>query len=243
MKTSIYKLLLLFAVNFPLCSFAETPNINNNIERQVKIIDFIKPFVERVDQARLMVIRKSLNSILEDISTNASAGRNSVTFQTIRLIQNLIIQYKYSQSFFGWSQPIAETSIYTEATASYLDELHNLSTQVEKEFGLDDSPYTQITASTFRQIQKLLLQLESLAIDASLKSQLRSLWPSVGEAIAIAEQGDRPLAFKSATTVIANLRNLYPYFDQISATSAGFSMILEIQGLSEFYSEFAQMDK
>jgi hypothetical protein len=59
--------------------------------------------------------------------------------------------------------------------------------------------------------------------------------------IAIAEQGDRPKTFAAAIPVIDQVRNLYPMFDQISSSSVGFSMIMELQGITEFYAEFAQM--
>src|SRR5690606_3860298 len=71
---------------------------------------------------------------------------------------------------------------------------------------------------------------------------LRSLWMPIGETIAVASQGDRPRAFEKAQIVIEELRMLYPYFDQISASNAGFDNTLELQGLAEFYADFAPMD-
>lgn len=221
---------------------AAKAQFDRNLSRQIEILDLIRPTIERIDMARLLVVRNSLTSIQADIKGNIEAGRQPTTFQTLRLIQNLIIQYRYSQTFFGWTQPISMTSVYSPAIAPYLTELQKLAKQTETEFGLDDSPYTQITSNTFRQMQKLLQQLETLAIDANLKAQLRSLWKPLGETIAIAEQGDRPRAFAKAIEVIQQIRTFYPRFDQISATSAGFASILEVQGLTEFYAEFAQIE-
>lgn len=227
---------------FSLEGIANTADFKKSLSKQVEILQQIRPSVERLDQARLLVIRNSLLTISQDMKDNVKAGRQEITFQTLRLIQNLIIQYRFSHSFFGWSEPISLTSIYTPATSSYLLKLRELAQQTETNFGLDDSPYTQITANTFRQMQRLLQQMESLAIDPTLKSQLRSLWPLIGETIAIAEQGDRPKAFAKAVKVIQQIRTFYPRFDQISSTAVGFANMLELQGLAEFYSEFAQIE-
>lgn len=209
---------------------------------QIQLIDNISPFVERVDLGRLMVVRKSVETVKDDMETNVKNGRREVTFQTLRLIQNLIIQYRFSQVYFGWTEPRSITSIYTEISAQDLAALKSHYEAVVSEYGYDDSPYTQITANTFRQMQKLLQQLESLPLDESFKTQLRALWMPIGETIAVAEQGDRPKTFEKAIPVIQNIREMYPLFDRLSSSDAGFPMILELQGLTEFYAEFAQVD-
>lgn len=209
---------------------------------QLQEIDLIAPYVERIDYSRLMVVRKSVENVKNDMEANVAAKRNEVTFQTLRLIQNLIVQYRFSQVFFGWTVPRSITSIYTEATADNLARLKVLSEDTVNVYGYDDSPYTQITANTFRQMQRLLQQLETLPLEANLKSQLRALWMPIGETIAVAEQGDRPNTFAKAIPVINTLRTLYPLFDHISSSDAGFPMIMELQGLAEFYAEFAQVD-
>ncbi len=192
--------------------------------------------------ARVLVVKNSAQAVVNDMEKNLREGRKEVTFQTLRLVQNLIVQYRFSQVFFGWTVPRSITSIYTEATAAQLNSLKSLSEAIVSEYGYDDSPYTQITANTFRQMQRLLKQLEDLPLDKSLKAQLRALWPPIGETIAVAEQGDRPKAFEKAVVVIRLLRALYPLFGEISSSDAGFPMIMELQGLAEFYAEFAQMD-
>jgi hypothetical protein len=91
-------------------------------------------------------------------------------------------------------------------------------------------------------MQKLLKQAEDLALAPALKNQLRALWMPIGEVIAIAEQGDRPKTFEKAVPMIRQMRALYPLFDAISTSQAGFPTVLELQGLTEFYAEFAQVD-
>lgn len=238
-------ILAFFVGIHPKNSHADDSNdsqIMQSFSRQFEILTLISPTVERIDQARLFVVRNSVAVVLEDMQNNLAAKKPLATFQTLRLIQNLIIQYRFSQSFFGWNEPISMTSIYSESIAPYLNKLKILAKTIENDFGLDDSPYTQITSNTFKQMQKLLKQLETLSLDPKLKSELRALWPSIGETIAIADQGDRPRAFEKAAPIIEKIRDLYPRFDQISSSAAGFSAVLELQGLAEFYAEFAQID-
>jgi hypothetical protein len=213
------------------------------LTEQVKLMSDISPYVERVDMARLLVVKNTSQSVIDDMVKNVATGKKEVTFQTLRLIQNLIIQYRFSQVFFGWTDPRAITSIYTPQTEQSLARLKTLSEQLVNEYGYDDSPYTQITANTFRQMQRLLKQLEDLPIDSALKAKLRALWMPIGETIAVAEQGDRPKTFEKAIPVIRQIQAMYSEFDRISSSQAGFPMIMELQGLTEFYAEFAQVDQ
>jgi hypothetical protein len=238
------KMLFCFLLALPtLVQAATSTGAAVTFSDQVALMDKISPYVERIDLARLIVVKKSAEAVSADIVKNLAEGRNEVTFQTLRLVQNLIVQYRFSQVFFGWTTPRSINSIYTEYTAADLAKLQTISTEMVKTYGYDDSPYTQITANTFRQMQRLLQQLETLPMDASFKQQLRDLWQPIGETIAIAEQGDRPKTFAKAIPVIQLVQALYPMFDKISASEAGFPMIMELQGLTEFYAEFAQMDQ
>ncbi len=211
--------------------------------QQITQLDAISPYVERIDLARLLVIRSAVQAVAQDMERNVRDGKSEVTFQTLRLIQNLIVQYRFSQVFFGWTEPRSINSIYTDATKTPLAKLKELADGMVVEYGYDDSPYTQITANTFRQMQRLLKQLEDLPLDPSFAERLRALWMPIGETIAIAEQGDRPRAFEKAIAVVQAMRDLYPMFDEVSSSSAGFQMVLELQGLTEFYAEYAQVNK
>jgi hypothetical protein len=212
------------------------------LSRQVELLKEIQPFVERVDLSRLFVVQTSVTSIIGNMESNVASGKKEVTLETMRLLQNLIVQYRFSKAFFGWQDPKPITSIYAPVIAKQLDELFELSESLVKEYGFDDSPYTQVTANTFRQMHKLLQQLDSLPIAAELKTDLRKLWPPIGETIAIAEQGDRPKAFEKAIVVVKAIRNLYPQFNRVASSAAGFTLVMELQGLAEFYAEYAQME-
>jgi hypothetical protein len=226
---------------FGFNAIAET-EATKPLYRQQNLLKQIQPYVERIDLARLFVIQTSVKAVIDNMEANVDAKKSEVTMETMRLIQNLIIQYRFSQVFFGWTEPKAITSIYAPIIELDLTELNVFYRKLIVDYGMDDSPYTQITANTFRQMQKLLQQLETIPIDDALKLHLRGLWPSIGETIAIASQGDRPHTFERAIVAVKSMRNLYPEFNRISNSDAGFPMIMELQGLAEFYAEFAQME-
>lgn len=240
MKVWTLFLALLFSMSFLSETHAETP-ATQPLYRQLSLLTSMEPYVERIDISRIYLIESSIKIVIQNMEDNVAAKKQEVTMQTMKLIQNLIIQYRFSKVFFGWMEPKPITSIYAPILEDSLNELEKLSEELVSNYGFDDSPYTQITANSFRQMHKLLQQLETLNIDANLKTKLRDLWMPIGEVIAIAEQGDRPKTFAAAIPVIDSIRNLYPMFDQVSSSSAGFSMIMELQGLTEFYAEFAQM--
>jgi|GEM_PF-4427230 len=242
-----YKLILFIAIGLPAFhvgaqNVESADDSQTFFEEQIVIIQEISPYVERIDKARLRVIERSLESILANIHVNTGAGRSPVTFQTLRLIQNLIVQYRFSKTFLGWTDPPSLNSIHSEVIAERLAQLQILSEQIETEYGYDDTPYTQITAQTFRQMQKLFVQIESLALDVDVKAKLRALWPKLGEVISVAEQGDRPNAFSKGSEMVKSIRALYPIFLNVSSSTAGFIDILEVQGLVEFYAEYAQIE-
>lgn len=213
------------------------------LENQLVLLDKIEPTVERLDLARIIVIRISINTVLNNITSNTAQNLSPITFETMRLVQNLIIKYKFSHVFFGWEETPSPFSIYTLITRSELLELKSIYEKMVIVFGFDASPYTTITSNTFQQMKKLLDDIEKIPSDETLKSKLRSYWPLIGRTIAIAEQGDRPCAFALASKVIHEIRKLYPSFNEMSDSSAAFDLILEFQGLTEFYAEFSQIDR
>ncbi len=213
------------------------------LESQLDIIAKIEPTLERIDLARIMVIKNSIDSVLKNMASNSSENISPITFETLRLIQNLIIKYKFSFVFFGWDEKPSPYSIYTHLTKAELQELKNIYERMVTTFGYDASPYTTITSHTFNQMKKLLEDIENTPIGEKLKNELRSYWPSIGRTIAVAEQGDRPCAFALATEVVHEIRKLYPKLNQISNANDSFNLVLEFQGLIEFYAEFSQADR
>lgn len=210
---------------------------------QMRILDRLEPTVERIDLARLKVIRRAIEEVAGDIERNKKEGRAQITFQTMRLLQYLIVQYRYSQVFLGWEEKPSLLSIWTGSTSEDLQKLRDSYQRLQANFGIDDTPYTKVTSHYFRQLEKLMRQLENLPIEESLKKSLRDMLPTIARTIAVAEQGDRPNTFRAAKKVLPLIRALYPKFNGISGSSAGFSPVLELQGLTETYAEFAQADQ
>lgn len=221
----------------------DTLEILELLGNQVSLIKEITPTVERVDLARLIIVEKAVNELINNIEENRKSGKRDITRKSMRLLDHLIIQYKYSHVFFGWEEDGPSImSIFTYSTEDELKELQLSYHKLIDIFGLDDSPYSTITSSTFSQMHKLLKSLEDLAIDAELKKKLRSLWPQIGNVIAESSLGDRRLVYPAALKVIEEIRALYKDFRKVASTDVGFSMILELQGLTEFYAEFSQAD-
>lgn len=212
------------------------------LNQQLGLLSTIEPTVERIDQARLLVVRKAIEAVIADIRDNKTAGRSEITFQTMRLLQYLIIQYRFSTAFFGWQETPSLLSIYTPQTQVPLTKLKQSYEDLQKSFGIDDTPYTKITSYYFRQMEKLVRQVEQLPLDETFKASLHELLSPIGHTVAIAEQGDRPKTFRAAKEVLPMIKALYPQFNRLSSTSAGYAAILELQGLTETYAEFAQVD-
>jgi hypothetical protein len=94
------------------------------LEGQVSLIEEIAPTVERVDLARLLIVEKAVNELISDIKSNRESGKRDITRKSMRLLDNLIIQYKYSHVFFGWEEDGPSImSIFTYSTEDELNEL------------------------------------------------------------------------------------------------------------------------
>jgi hypothetical protein len=246
MKATLNALVILISlISFStIQASSESLEIIEILSKQIQLMDSIEPTVERVDLSRLVVIRKAVNTLKHDIENNKADGKREITRKTMRLLDNLIIQFKYSQVFFGWEDEPSIMSIYTPSTKDELKQLQSSYLGLIDIFGLDDSPYTTITMSTFSQIHKLLNSLEKLSLDDDFKASLRALWPSVGKMIATASvEGDRLCTFLQAIPVIEEIRSLYLEFNNFSSIHAAYPMIIELQGLTEFYADFGNVDR
>lgn len=196
---------------------------------QIELINSIEPFVERIDLARLFVLKRASETVFNSIDKNGLG--NAKTFQEY---QKLIVAYRYSIAFMEQIRSV-ET---TDAVAGLL-QINDL---IIKEYGFDDSPYTKITSSVFNQIYELIKQIRELNLSPALQEGLAGLLAPVGKTIAIADQGDRPRTFEAAEPVYFQISALYPLFDEVAMSDVAFNLIMEIQGLNEFYAEYAQIE-
>lgn len=190
----------------------------------------METYVERSQFARLFVLRKVTQKTLTSVQT---IGLGNMA--TMRSYQEMIVAFRFSVTYFH--------ELKNEKNEKVIDSILAISKKIEQDRGFDDSPYTQITASVFTQMHVLILELISRdgVVDDALKAKLVALKAPIGYVIAVAKEGDRPNTFKAAVPVYHQIAALYMDFDKIMGTHAAFNSIIEIQGLNEFYAEYAQI--
>lgn len=224
---------------------ANALDVRQALNEELQILTLLEPTVETVDSAQLYYFQESINEILTMMDVNVKAGDQELSFAAMTLLQALVRNYQASTSFFGWDNPPDDFSIYTPATEAPLKQLQASYISIQKSFGFDDSPYTTITESTFRKMQKLLKDLEQLPLDDETKKLLRSLWAPIGNvvAVSVAELGDTTCVYKEAQLVVLQIREIYPQLTQISSATAGYNMVRSLIGLNEIYAGFSKLDQ
>ncbi len=211
----------------------EISTAKTQLQTQLSLIKQITPFVERHFKARLQLLKQRTTATLQLVEEKGIAHR-----QTDLAYQNLIVSYLYSVAFFR--------EIETDVSVEWIKELLQITEQIKKSRGYDeDSPYTQITYTVFNQIHQLIHQLKNNnALSEELNQKLQALVPELGKLLAIAKQGgDRPNTFEAARPLYDSIVALYPEFNKILQSNTVFNVVLEIQGLTEFYAEYAQIKK
>lgn len=223
---------LLTTLVFPslFCRADEVGEALSQLKRANELIDYILPTTEQTERARLGFIKKNLNLVKTSIQEKGLAHA-----ATMRNYQQLIIAFRYSVSFFK--------QIETEFSVKALKELSDINELIVKARGFDDTPYTQITANVFTEMYQLVQQLSSLSnLPQGLQPKLQSLVPKIGNVIAIAKQGDRPKTFNTAIPLSQEITALYADFARVQHANPAFNIVLDIQGLNEFYAEYAQIE-
>ncbi len=206
----------------------EAEQAKNELQRLSSLLQSTEKYTERVELARLFVLKQSIETVLASIEKYGMGH-----MQTIRDYQSLIVAFRFSGEFF--------TRVQTDNTRAAIQEALQISQHIAEARGFDDSPYTQITKSIFSQMKKLIDDLQGVALPPALLEKLYALRPGIGDVIAIASQGDRPKAFAAASALHSRIIALYPEFSTIAIANPAFEIILNIQGLNEFYAEFAQL--
>lgn len=226
----ILLILMLFYCLVGISSPDEVRKAQAQLDRGLVLLDSLAPVAERVEAARINFIRRKLGSVKTAIETNGLAHAG-----TMRSYQDLIVAFKYSNSFLKQME--------SDSTKEALRELKLLSEEIREDRGFDDTPYTQITASVFSEMYQRVNQLKSLAnLPEDLVSELDRLVPELGNVIALAKQGDRPRTFDAAIPVSRKITALYSQLDRIQQSNPAFDVVLDLQGLNEFYAEYAQIE-
>ena len=174
--------------------------------------------------------------LFRSLSVKSSLNQNGLAHAaTMRSYQQLIVTFRYSVSFLK--------QIETNDTTVAIRELLDINELIVKARGFDDTPYTQITANVFSEMYQNLLNLKGLSsLPEGLIKKINSLTPKIGNVIAIAKQGDRPKTFAAAVPLSQEVTRLYPEFERVQFSNPAFNIILDLQGLNEFYSDYAQIE-
>lgn len=208
----------------------EQVEANTQLESLLTSLGKIELTVERYELGRLLILQKQIEKVRATIQ-----ARGLAHMATIREYQILIVNFRYSTAYLS--------RVSTDSTSGEIASMLKTLDVIVEQRGFDDSPYTQITLGVFTQLSKLLGELMNAPVSPLLKSQMSALIPSIGQVMAVATQGDRPRTFAAAQPLTKQIQSLYPLFLQVSSNDQGFETILNIQGLVEFYAEFAQIEK
>jgi hypothetical protein len=207
---------------------SEKAAAQGQLSRELAILAKITPTLERIDYARVLFLKGVIDKTLKSVATNGLGH-----METIRDYQELIVAFRFSQDFFR--------KVETIKTQPMIAELNSINASIIKARGFDDSPYTQLIASIFTQMKKLIDDLQGSNVSNELKVKLSELIAPIGTTIAVAKLGDRPKAFASATEVHRMVTALYPDLQAVTEPNEVFETILGIQGLNEFFAEYAQI--
>jgi hypothetical protein len=205
---------------------APSRSVTALLNREIRLIEVISPFVERIDLPALLVLKRSAAGTLESIKTHGAAH-----MQTMQGLQEHVIQYRFSRSLLE--------QIRAGHTAKWLADLQKTAQDVAATTGFDESPYTRITLSVFTRIKDLLAEILKLPVPDELRAQIVSQRPELGRLLSKASEGDHAETFEAAAEMQKRIEALYPAFNAISIGNAAFNHVLEIQGLNEFYTRFA----
>lgn len=232
---------LLLAFLLPFLALAEEQSSAiAPLQRQLDLLEAISPYVERIDLARIFVLKGNIRLVIEELAASERANRQN-SFKAMNLIHQLIVSYRGNQVLLGWTDPVSITSVYTEETADELAELKGLYGQLVADFGFDDSPYTQVTAIYFKQIKRSLDQIKALTTDPTLRAEIDAFSRPIADAIVLGSDHDGQDTFDAAEIVVRAIRALYPKLDVLEQTPAGYPLVMELRGLTETYDAYARL--
>lgn len=198
------------------------------IERAIYLADRIEVFIEAPDLPRLTFLKGKLAKILECVKRGESE-----TFETLHYFHEMILTFRYSTSYFK--------QVETEFTVTEIRELLALTETIARDRKFDEFVHTHITESVFAQMYKLIRQLvDAHSLSDALIEALDQLTVPLGHALAQAKNGDRPDTFDMALPLSKKIEGLYDKFYEIGRSHSAWDALIEIQGLNDFYLEFAK---
>jgi hypothetical protein len=219
-------LAVLFTLICVFAGAAEDPSAK--LQRQIDLLDSIKPYVERQDLGRLLILRQATTKVIETLG-----DKGPLHTATAHAYHNLIVRYRFSRVYF--------TDITTAGTEAAIKEIQDIAENIATIIGFDDDPSTRITYSIFYQMHDLMRQLLQMAIPGELREKVTARIPEIGEFIGFSKGGDTLPVFQGAIPQTEKIRELYPLFNQVVASDRAYHLVLEIQGLNELMIERARL--
>jgi len=223
-------LALVFVVFLPMNVRANEVDVaKQRLSREIALLDSLVPEIERLDQARLIILKKAVLTVKDSIEKNGLSNR-----RTMGTYQELIVKFRFSAAFF--------TEISTPRTVEAIKELLSINEKICDARGFDDTPYTKITQSVYTHMKTLFdALLKNRSIPEKLRTKVQNLIVPIGKLVSDADVGDRPNTFDAGIKFYKLVVDVYPEFDEIQNSHEAFNIVLEIQGLNEFYGEYAQV--
>lgn len=186
--------------------------------------------VYAADRPRVFVLKQSAEVAYENYQTRPFHR------ETFNAIFNLHVRFKISNDFFQF--------IRTGFNAERIDSLYENYDIIQKELGLDDSPFMRIIATN---LEQLLAAVQAISrhdqVSGDLQSKMANFIPELGKAISVANNGDRPSAFAEATRIYNLFKLNYAQLEsELSGNQALFIYYMEIIGINEFIGDFAEVE-
>ncbi len=183
-----------------------------------------------VDQGRIFILKKSASDVSVAIQEKGPVHRT-----TINALTNMIIKFKFSSQFFEL--------IRTKRNQDLLQRILSGVARVREDMGMDDDPYLKILKPNLIRIAEIIEgTTKDSQVSREIRDKLNSLLVPLANAIALADQGDRPIAFKIASEFYLLLRKLYPLVRSLADVPSKSAVYLELIGTNEFIGEYAQVE-
>lgn len=194
------------------------------LQRQIDLLDSIRPFVERQDLGRFVLLRGASQAVIDAIT-----NKGLMSLVTIHSYEELIMKYRYSVVYFS--------EISTASTEPAIKEAREIAEQIAKQLNYDDSVFTQVTFNTYDQMHKLVVELLGMTISKELRDELDGLIAPLGDLTSKAKSGDSYEIYQAAIPCASSIQKMYRLFYQVPSSDSAFELVLEIQGLNEWFIE------
>lgn len=200
------------------------------ISIQESVTKLLDRGVYEADRPRVFVLKQSAEKAL------VRYQEQPLHRETFYLIFNLYVRFKISHDFFQF--------IRTGFNAATIDTLYQDYDALQKELGLDDSPFMRIIATNLEQmLAAVQIVSRHEQVSGDLQKKMAALIPELGKAISVANNGDRPSAFREAARIYILVRGHYTELEsELAGSQVLFIYYMEIIGINEFIGDFAEVE-